>query len=220
MKRKLISSLTMNALIVLMTVVGFLLAFFGVNMTGHNYTVTGPIILVLFTYESNLLMIIPCSMLIVYEILILAGRRSDIPTFVYVTKLAFTVGVALTFFIVLIFLAPNNSNGFFASFANSNIFMHLLSPLFAMISFIFFENTSKIKFPLIFLGTVHTIAYMSVYAAFVFSHLIDGAIDPYYDFYGFFHFGIWTTPIIAIVFCSISSGISAGLWALNRKLCK
>ena len=218
MKNKLIVSIILNAAIIIMAVVGLTFPLLGINWMGLPYSTTGTVVIVLFTYQSNVFMIVPAAFLIVYEFLLLRGKITVIPTFVYATKLALSVGVTITLLVVLFFLAPMNEYGYFASFANSSLFFHLLLPLCAIVSFVFFENTKSVKFHLVFLGMIHMVLYMLAYTIFVFSNLEGGAINPYYDFYGFFSAGIWMTPILFMIFLSLSFFVSLVLWHFNRKL--
>ena len=215
-KRKTIASLAMNLAIVFMAIAGVTLSYYGIDFMKKDYTVRGATIFLLFTYQSNLLMLIPSALLVICDIRLLCGKASGIPNFVLVLKLAFTVGVAITFLVVLFFLAPINEHGFFASYANSNVFFHLLLPLFAIVSFVFFEPAESIKFFHLFASLAHTTAYMTVYTVFVSFHLVDGAPDPYYDFYGFFRPGLWMIPFNALIFLSFSFSLAFVLWRLNR----
>lgn len=209
-------SLGFNIAIGAMAIVGAVFAYLGVNLTGQDYTAKGAVVFFLFTYQSNILMIIPSSLIAFYDILFLLGKRKDIPAFALILKLCLTVGVTITFLVVLFFIAPANENGFLASYANSNLLFHLLLPLSAITSFVFFEKTDKISFRHIPLGLIHTTVYMIAYSVLVFTHLNGGAPDPFYDFYGFFRPGLWVTPINVFVFSALAFFVSLILWRLNK----
>ena len=82
MKNKLIVSIILNAAIIIMAVVGLTFPLLGINWMGLPYSTTGTVVIVLFTYQSNVFMIVPAAFLIVYEVLLLRGKITFIPTFV------------------------------------------------------------------------------------------------------------------------------------------
>ena len=218
MKLKLGVSFALNCLIFLMAAIGFIFALVGVNMTGATNTDSGIIILRMFTVQSNLLMGLAALIMLVFEFGFASGKIGEIPPAVYAIKLALTSGVTLTFFVVLIFLAPNVKEGYFSVFTNTNLFYHLMLPVISIISFLFFENTKTIKFSQTIWGLAHLILYMVFYLVNGFMHVKKGVVEEIYDWYGFLRLEIWSIPISAVTLIAMCYGITCLLWRANKKL--
>ena len=170
-----------------------------------------------FTIQSNLLAAIVALFYIIYKCR--AGKNNDtMPGWLYILKLAATTAVAFTMIITVGYLAPTSKNGYFSLFMNSNLFMHFLTPLLCIISFIFFEPAEKTSFKLSFAGVIPAALYASFYTPNVLLHLKNGKPDPVYDWYGFLAFGLNTIWIVIPLLLVIAWLLSLCLWGCNKKI--
>ncbi len=223
MKRsKLITSLILNCLTVVAVLTGIIMIFFAVPHQSADGLVSETSISAfrLFTTDSNVLAGIFAVVFIVYEALVLAGKINEIPTFVYILKSVGTVGVAVTVFTVLFYLAPFAPSGFLSMFAGRDLFFHLIAPLLSLIAFAFFENTRKVKFKYTVFGIVPIVLYGIIYAINAFSHTVDGKVPFEYDWYGFAQGGVLFAIVALVIMIAVAFGISALLWLINAKLAK
>lgn len=210
-------SLILNIIIVMMVMIASIMMF-----TGFRF-MPGKIILEsnklgmfkFFTVDSNLLMGIISLIFATYEIRLLKGSIDEIPRYMYILKLMATTSVTLTFLVVFAYLGPFVGN-IYLMILNSNLFFHLLVPLFSMITFIFFERNNKMLFKYSFYGLIPIIMYGLYYLINVLVHMDNGIVSPVYDFYHFVQNGVWAAIVVVPVMFIISYGISLGLWKFNR----
>lgn len=174
----------------------------------------GPLeILKYYTIQSNILMgLISC----VYFIFSICNKK--IPLYLSVIKLMGTVGVSLTLFTVVFYLAPISSFGYFSLFTNSNFFFHFFIPVLSIITFCFFENDNKLSFKQTIIGMSTMFAYALFYTINVITHIENGAVSPQYDWYFFVHNGLWTIIISMPAMFLLTFLISFGLTKLNNKM--
>lgn len=169
-----------------------------------------------FTVDSNLVMGIIALIFIIKEIEFLSGKIKYIPSVMYILKLIGTVAVSLTFVITFGYLAQIVKGGAIALIQNSNLFFHLLVPVFSIITFVFFERTDKLKFRYSFLGVSSAIIYAMYYVTNVIIHIENGKVSPEYDFYYFVQGGMWQIFIVMPLLLGITYGISVLLWRFNK----
>ena len=135
-----------------------------------------------FTVESNTFMGIVSLIVGIYQILILKGKRCELPYFLEILYLVSTVTVALTFITVVAFLGP--AYGYHLMFINANLFFHLIVPVISIISFLVFSNMKEVKFLHILWALVPPFIYGLGYMAnVVINDGFGGNFDV--DFYGF-----------------------------------
>ena len=116
-KDKTIISLILNCLTVVAVLTGIILIFVAPHQSADGLVSETPISAFrFFTTDSNVLAALFAAVFVVYEALFLAGKAKEIPTFVYVLKSVGTVGVAVTLFTVLFYLAPFAPGGFLSMF--------------------------------------------------------------------------------------------------------
>ncbi len=168
-----------------------------------------------FTVDSNLFMGIISLLFAIFEIRLLRGNIDEIPRYMYILKLMATTGVTLTFIVVFAYLWPLVGS-LYLMILNSNLFFHLLVPVFSMITFIFFERNNKISFKYSFYGVIPVIMYGLFYLINVLVHMNNGIVSPVYDFYYFVQNGVWTSIIVVPVMFIISYTISLILWRFNK----
>ena len=173
-----------------------------------------------FTVDSNIFLGIAAFILMIYELRLFAQKIESIPKWVYLLKLSATGCVTLTFVVTACYLAPYSSFGYFEFFKNSNLFFHFLIPVISIISFIFLDNTNKIKFKDNFICVIPVVLYAIFYITNVFTHLENGKTSFKYDFYGFVKGGFFSIAIVAILILVITFIFDLVLCGLNKKLYK
>ena len=171
-----------------------------------------------FTIQSNLLAAIVALIYIIFKCSPAGKNCEKIPAWLYLVKLAATTAVAFTMFITVFYLAPTSSKGYFSLFMNSNLFMHFLTPMLCIISFIFFESAEKTPFKASLVGAIPAALYAAFYTPNVLLHLNNGKPDPAYDWYHFLAFGLNTIWIVIPLLLLISWCLALGIWASNKKL--
>ena len=134
-----------------------------------------------FTFQSNIFMGVVASIYGYYQLLILLNKKDKIPHVLAVFNHVGTTAVGLTFFIVILFLAPGY--GFDKMYNNANLFFHALVPLLAMINYMFFEKECVVKFKEVVFSMIPPTLYGIVYFIVVASQ--NGYGDLKIDFYMF-----------------------------------
>lgn len=172
-----------------------------------------------FTVDSNVFAALVALAYMVFQLLQKTGRIKAMPRFMGFLKLAAVTGVSLTMLVTVFFLAPRTTTTYFDYFMNSNLFMHLVTPLLCIISFVFFEP-AKISFAQSLSGTIPMLLYGLYYIPNILLHLENGKTSYQYDWYGFLSGGVSTVWFVMPLIMLVTWGISVGLWALNKKLAK
>ena len=134
-----------------------------------------------FTFQSNIFVGTIAAVYAYYQLLILLNKKDKIPHVLLVFNHVGVTAVGLTFFIVVLFLAPGY--GFDKMYNNANLFFHALVPIIAMLNYLFFLKENKIKFLETIFAVIPPISYGIVYFIVVASQ--NGYGDLKIDFYGF-----------------------------------
>ncbi|MCQ2748286.1 MAG: hypothetical protein MJ223_03590 [Mycoplasmoidaceae bacterium] len=71
-------------------------------------------------------------------------------------------------------------------FKDYNLPFHVINPIIAILSFLFLENTNKIKLKQTTFSLIVPFIYSIFYLILSFSHLANGSIDPTFDPYQIF----------------------------------
>lgn len=161
-----------------------------------------------FTFDSNLLAGIISLIYSIYLILLLKGKIDEIPKVIHIVKYLATVAVSLTMVTVVFYLAPFASSSYFILFTNSNLFFHLISPLLAIITFIWFDKYMKMGKKVCLLSALPTVFYGIYYYIVVLTHMENGVVDVKYDWYTFAQGGVASIIIstLVMIFVTISLG--------------
>ena len=222
MEKKLKAACLTNAFLVDMVIFAAICMFTGFRfMPGDLILETTKIeMFIFFTVDSNIFLGIAAFILMIFELRLFAKKIEEIPKWVYLLKLSATGCVTLTFIVTACYLAPFSSFGYFDFFKNSNLFFHFLIPVVSIISFIFLDNTNKIKFKDNFICLVPVILYAIFYVINVFTHLENGKTSTKYDFYGFVRGGLGSIAIVAFLILAITFIFNIILYLLNKKLYK
>ncbi len=172
-----------------------------------------------YTVDSNILMGLAALAAAIEQGQILKGQRSGLSLGCHLLYQAGTVSVTLTMLVTAFFLGPTIGRvyGFFSLYQNSNFFLHLVNPLAALVVFLLFQKTARLRFSHTLFSVLPTLLYAIFYVAVTLRHIKAGTIEPGYDWYGFFAFGINSWPLVVFVILLITWGISLVLWRLNRR---
>ena len=173
-----------------------------------------------FTVDSNVFAGLVSLAYVIYKLTANGKKRSVMPRAFYILKLAAATGVTLTMMVTVFYLAPTSNGNFLHYFMNSNFFMHLITPLLCIISFIFFEAAEPQKLIMSVPGIIPMLLYSFFYTPNVLLHLDNGKVVRAYDWYNFLAGGAQTVWIVVPVLYLITWSFALGLWALNRKLAK
>mgnify|MGYP003571385222 CR=1 FL=1 len=168
-----------------------------------------------FTTLSNIFVAIAAAVLVIIYIKNAASDSYDIPKWAITLKYVATVSVSVTFLTVVLFLSPITAlggKGYFSLFENNAFVLHFLTPVLAIISFIFFDGSDEIPFKSTFLTVIPTIIYSFVYIPMV------AIAKVWPDFYWFTFGGhYYVAPIVAVVMYAFTYGIGVIEWHLRRK---
>lgn len=195
-KKKLLANLIINIMIIILEIVGLIQAtnWIGIGM------------LIYYTQQSNILLLIASSIFVVYDIISLK-KNKDIPQFVYTIKYMATCTTTQTFLVSLLLLAPQMAitDGFLEAYrfmflGECVLYHHLLCPVLGIISVLIFDMGNKltIKHTLYALG--YTILYAVIYIPLNIFKVLEG---PY------FFLMVYNQPVyMSIIWCVVVLGIA------------
>ena len=202
--RKVLSVL-LNLAIFLMVAwsVGKMILFRG---TG-NMQVSGAWAFIYFTVDSNVFCAAACLLAALYR-----AVSGKMPWWVLIFKYIGTTAVTVTLMTVLVFLGP--VLGYTGMFSGINLYLHLLAPLAAILSFVFWDDERKLDQKYIWLSVLPTFLYGMVY---LYQVVCVGAENGgWHDFYGFNMGGRWYVSIVAMLLATALLG--AILRGLHNKM--
>ena len=156
------------------------------NMRVRRYTVFR-----YFTVDSNILCAISCVFSLIRA---LRGKTQSKACMLF--RYAGTAAVTVTMVTVLLFLGP--VFGYASMFSRWNLWLHLLGPILAIVSFVWLERDGS--FPEkkhLILSMLPVIVYGIVYL--VMSVVIGAGNGGWQDFYGFNRSGKWYLSYIAMM---------------------
>ena len=124
MNKKTKIALAINILIVVLTIFSLVMIFTGFKFmeSGYNTNTTPIGRFKFFTTQSNVFMGIVAFIVAIYEIKMIKGKISEIPTKMYILKLTSTVAVGLTFATVFGYLGIIVEGGVSQLLRNSSLF--------------------------------------------------------------------------------------------------
>lgn len=176
-----------------------------------------------FTVLSNVLVIATSLINAILNAVSYVKDKNCVYSFFQILKLASVGAVAITFTMVVIFLAPNNPQ--YDWFGGYNLFLHAVTPIAAVASFIFFEYAKKIKFRFFFVPVILLVSYGIFYVVYAF----NAPTGAYVDWYGFMFKpenriapvdgnGFNTGTFVLFLAECLVAGLAFGfvLWLLNK----
>ncbi|MCR4631593.1 MAG: hypothetical protein K5786_08160 [Treponema sp.] len=218
MNKKQKISMILNCLIVLLTIFATVSMIIGFQFMGEIKVLSSASFKAFkyFTVDSNVFAGLVSLVYLIFLCLLAKGKIKALPKWLNYLKLAATTGVTLTMMVTVFFLAPRTTTTYFAYFMNSNLFMHLLTPLLCIITFAFFEP-AKLSFAESLIGTCPMILYSIYYIPNILIHLENGKVLPEYDWYGFLFAGLNTIWFVIPLILLITWIFSICLWFVNKK---
>lgn len=214
-KVKNIISLSLNFIVFLLSVIGFLMMFFlgkDSGLSSHGFSS-----LRYFTVLSNLFMGL-ISFLVFISMLIAVKKKKEMSEKWLVLSHAATVSVTITFLVVVFFLAIRaqlDGRGYFSMFRGSNLIFHFILPVLAILNFTIFEKGKKMPFYSLFFAYIPIVLYGVFYVCNFYFHWVLSN-DGNYDWYGFLSNGNALQLILVLLaFILITFLISFGLAFLN-----
>lgn len=141
-----------------------------------------------FTTLSNVLLALSSAVLLVCSL------WGELPVWAVMLKYAGTAAVTVTMLTVLLFLGPV-SHQWKLLLTGPQLLLHLICPILALVSFIFFENTALPLWTVI-LGVLPVLLYGAVYCRMVVYAPEERRWD---DFYGFNSTGKWVPSMVLML---------------------
>ncbi|MCQ2409389.1 MAG: hypothetical protein MJ068_02445 [Clostridia bacterium] len=166
-----------NVILVTYAIVGF----FVYDFSGTNMPVAGVTCFRYFTNLSNILCAVMSAIVCVFNVKALVSGKNEEPKWASICKFLSTVGVSVTFLVVVFFLGP--TQGYDLMFAGPCIYLHCICPLLAIISYAVCEFNNKLKFVETLYGIIPTVLYGIVY--FIMVMILGQEKGGWEDFYGF-----------------------------------
>ena len=177
----------LNILIALMTLI-IVVSFF--RKEGQWVPERGKLALRFFTTLSNMLCAAACLLTA------LAINAGGIPEWIWMLKYIGTAAVTVTMLTVLFFLAPTFGKGALkVLLSGTDLFMHLITPLMALVSFCVFERRGM-TFCQSLWGMLPVLLYGPLYLYKILFALPEKRWD---DFYGFNKQGKWPIAFALMV---------------------
>ena len=192
----------LNILIALITLI-IVVSFF--RKEGQWVPERGKFALRFFTTLSNMLCAAACLLTA------LAINAGGIPEWIWMLKYIGTAAVTVTMLTVLFFLAPSFGKGALkVLLSGTDLFMHLITPLLALVSFCVFEKRGM-TFCQSLWGMLPVVLYGPVYLYKILFALPEKRWD---DFYGFNKQGKWPIAFAGMVLGTFL--ICIGIMALQN----
>ena len=143
-----------------------------------------------FTCQSNVLCAVSALLVAVAE------STGSVPEWVWILKYIGTAAVTVTMLTVFFFLAPSIGKDWVSKLLKgSDFFMHLLTPLAALVSFCVFEKRAM-SFPQSLWGLLPVVLYGPLY---LYKILYAPEEKRWKDFYGFNKQGKWPVAFSAML---------------------
>ena len=189
-----IPSIIINALIV---------AFFvGACVTALRQAEQKKVAFRFFTVLSNMFCAVAALVMLLFSIL------GEVPMVARILKYSATCSVTVTFLTVMLFLLPTMKDPK-RLLTGYNLFLHVLCPVLAIVSWVLFEKSADLGFYIVIFGTLPVILYTGLYTYKV---LLAPPGKRWEDFYGFNRNGKW--PISAVAMICSAFIISILLWVI------
>ena len=124
----------------------------------------------------------------------LAARSGAVPHGIWLAKYVGTAAVTVTMITVLVFLGP--ALGYKSQLSGFGLWLHLIGPLLAIVSFCFFERLYPLPLPLALSGLLPVVLYGLVY---LYKVVLCPEEKRWEDFYGYNKDGKWPIAFAAMM---------------------
>ncbi|MBR1685754.1 MAG: hypothetical protein IJ708_11515 [Clostridia bacterium] len=185
------------------------------NSYGGMFSAAGLYSLKYFTVDSNLFAGLVSLVCLVLEIRALREGKKELPRWLSCLRLAATVGVTITFAVVLAFLGP--VFGYGGLFRGANFFFHFLVPVLCILFFVFTRRKRVLPLKATLLGMVPMLLYGVYYVG---NLLINGLTDSLgytNDWYGFLAGDLSRIPLALFIMILVDALLSLLLVVLGSK---
>lgn len=209
-------ALVLNIIIFVMAVVGSIFCFGEIYIVATKPIEHGFKLFKFFTVQSNVLAGIT-SLLYIIFLLRENKTKKAIPKTINILRYIATVDLIITFLVVALFLGFIVEEGYFSMYTNANFFYHFAIPVLNLISFVFYENTQKLKLKDTLWGISHLTLYAIFYLTVVCSHFNNGSVDLYYDWYAFAQKGLAIAFVCGAVVFGLGYCVSYILYRIKNK---
>lgn len=176
-----------------------MITFFTVGGSG-NMKVKRTSAFVYFTVQSNLFMAAAALIMLVYNTILLFDPAVAVPYWVVLVKSMMTVAVMLTFCVVMFVFVP--VTGLHDMIEGDNIFLHAISPILALITFVCFEYHTRLHPTAILWALLPAAVYGVVYYIMVVK--VGAEKGGWKDFYGFNKNGKWVSSAVMILIMTLA----------------
>ena len=197
-KNRIIGSIVCNSLVVVVVTISVILSLFGILVDDPNSA--GVHTFRYFTTDSNIFAAICCLIMLLYDIKALRNSEYKIPNWVIKLKFISTVAVAVTFLVVLCYMAP--VGGFAKLYYGTSFFLHLVAPLLAIVSLVFFDPPVFLSGKFCFLGVLPMAVYSVIY--FVMVITLGESNGGWEDFYHFNEGGLYLVSLFSMYISTIT----------------
>ena len=170
--------------------------------------------LLTYTGLSNLFIGLVCLLCVLYRIIY---KVDKLPQWLFIVKVVFLSQITITFLITALYLSPNLGSDWWKLYNNAGLFNHFITPVLAIVGFLFFERKGEMKWFHCFFAIAPIVIYAIIYIINVYAHLNpDGSTSLTYDIYGFFRYGVWVFVLFLLFFYATAFGLSL-LFKLENK---
>lgn len=160
MTKQKVAALVSNILLMILGFIGLIKAFSAYSTNLFVY----------YTVDSNILCLISNILYVLF--FIIKRKQEDFPLFVLIIRFMATICLAVTFIVVVAYLAPSKvwiADGTYFDnlkillFKDDMLYQHLLCPIVSFISFSFFEGDRRLnKKKTIWMGVIPTLVYGTI----------------------------------------------------------
>lgn len=207
-------SLAMNLLVFILVI--YCTSLYFVETGVGNMAVNGAECFRYFTIDSNILCAFTGIFVIIGDLFVILGMSDRLPGYAILIKQVGTTAITVTFLTVMFFLGP--TQGYDKMFAGGNLCMHLICPLLAIVSYLFFECGQGTSFKMVLLNSLYGLIPVVLYGGVYLVQVV--ILESWSDFYGFNRGGMWYISIIAMLMAAyaISLMLMAAQNSIARKL--
>lgn len=201
-KKRYVSLIILELLTFISAVLGITFSMCDVRFMGDYPRLSSLPILMTFTGLSNAFIGLVCLVCAIYR---LAKRENKLPKVLFLLKIIALADITITFVVTATYLSISLGSSWWRLYINNNIFNHFLTPLLAIVPFIFLEEYVELDWRYCFYSVVPLSLYAIFYVINVYTHLTpEGKTSLTYDIYGFCRFGVFFLILFLIGFLAIT----------------
>ena len=214
-KNRFIAINVLDLLTFVLMVIGISFSIFDVRFMGDFPRLSSLPIWMTFTGLSNIFIGLTCLACAIYR---LVKKEMVLPKILFIIKIIALADISITFLTTALYLAPSIGAIWWRLYINNNIFNHFLTPLVAIVTFIFLEQRVETNWKECFYSLIPLAMYGIFYVTNVYAHLTpEGETSLTYDIYGFCRFGVFALILFLIGFAAISFGLTILYSFLNKQ---